>query len=133
MKARLFLAEAATGHPDGTISMLRAGINVVWRDTAPVPFHGALVAIVHGDLGDNGEHHFDLRCLDQDGVELNKIDGRFGLAAGGGSMNLILQFTTSFPRYGPYLFVLRVDQVQLDTWTLKVNAAQASGERPAAG
>jgi mRNA interferase RelE/StbE len=51
LKAKLLVGEAATGHPDGTLSILRAGITHVWGDSPPVPFQGALVARIEAEDG----------------------------------------------------------------------------------
>src|SRR4051812_1524618 len=70
MKAKMLLAEAATGHPDGTISMLRAGINQVWVQQPPFGLHASLVSRIEAELGDAGTHQFDLRCMNDDGAEV---------------------------------------------------------------
>jgi hypothetical protein len=131
MKAKLLLSEAATGHPDGTISMLRAGITHVW--TQPNPPYGlqaALVSRIEADLGDAGQHQFDLRCMNDDGAEvMPRLAGQFAVASGGGTNNLILNFNTVFPKPGRYTFVLRVDNVQLDQCSVQVTPAPA-GQLP---
>jgi hypothetical protein len=131
MKAKLLLSEAATGHPDGTISMLRAGITHVW--TQPNPPYGlqaALVSRIEADLGDAGQHQFDLRCMNDDGAEvMPRLAGQFAVASGGGANNLILNFNTVFPKPGRYTFVLRVDNVQLDQCSVQVTPAPA-GQPP---
>jgi len=131
MKAKMLLAEAATGHPDGTVSMLRAGITHVW--TQPNPPYGiqaALVSRIEADLGDTGQHQFDLRCMNDDGAEvIPRLAGHFQVAAGGGANNLILNFNTPLPKPGRYTFVLRVDNVQLDQCTVQV-APAPQGQQP---
>jgi len=67
MKGTLLLAEAATTHPDGTVSVLRAGITHVWAQVAPMQFQGMIVVRFVSDIGDQGPHSFDLRCFDEDG------------------------------------------------------------------
>ena len=43
MKAKLILAEAATAHPDGTVSILRAGINKVVGSKPPFNLQATLI------------------------------------------------------------------------------------------
>jgi hypothetical protein len=123
VKAKLLLGEAATGHPDGTVSILRAGITHAWGDGPQVPFQGALIARVEADSGDAGPAHtFDLRCMDADGTNIMPpLSGQFIVQKGGGLNNIILGMQMMFPKHGEYTFVLRVDNVQLDSW--KVTAA----------
>lgn len=133
MKGRLLLAEAATGHPDGTISMLRAGINQLWVQQPPYQFQGTLVVRVEGEAGDaSPSHSLDLRCMDDDGTEvIPQIQGQFGVPKGGGINNVILQFATMFPKPGKYTFVLRVNNVLLDTYSLTVSQGPPpSGKKP---
>ena len=124
MKARLLLAEAATTHPDGTISMLRAGITNVWGEKPPVNMQASLVTRIEADLGDVGQHQIEIMCMDEDGKEvMPKLDGQFQVARGGGHNNILLNFGFGFPSFGQFTFVVRVDHVQYDTWTLRVSAA----------
>ena len=125
----MILAEAATGHPDGTISMLRAGITHVWVQNPPYALQAALVSRIEAEMGDAGAHQFDLRCMNDDGAEvMPRMQGQFAVPQGGGANNLILNFTTAFPEAGRYTFVLRVDNVQLDQCSVQVTPAPASGE-----
>jgi hypothetical protein len=131
MKAKMMLAEAATGHPDGTISMLRAGINHVMVQQPPYHMQAALVSRIEAEMGDVGNHQFDLRCMNEDGAEvMPKLAGNFHVQQGGGANNLIMNFQTAFPKPARYTFVLRVDNVQLDACTVQVTQAP---NPPAAG
>jgi len=139
LKARLLLAESATTHPDGTISMLRAGITNVWGEKPPVNLQASLVTRIEADLGDVGQHQIEIMCMDEDGKEIMpKLDGQFAVARGGGHNNILLNFGFGFPRFGLFTFVVRVDHVQYDTWPLRVAPAppgagqQASAAPPAA-
>ena len=128
MRAKMILAEAATGHPDGTISMLRAGITHVWVQSPPYGLQASLVSRIEAEMGDTGTHPFDLRCMNDDGAEvMPKMQGNFTVPQGGGVNNLILNFQTAFPKPGRYTFVLRVDNVQLDGCSLLVSQAPAPG------
>ena len=132
MKAKMLLAEAATGHPDGTISMLRAGITHVWAHAQPFGLQASLVSRIEAEMGDAGAHNFDLRCMNDDGGEvMPKMQGQFTAPQGGGANNLILNFSTAFPKPGRYTFVLRVDNVQLDACS--VHVAQAPNPQGAPG
>jgi hypothetical protein len=119
MKGKLILAEAATGHPDGTISMLRAGINQAAGPGMPFPFTGSLVVRLESDLTDMGQHQFDLRCMDMDGKTIMPpIQGGFDVPQGGGVTNLIIGIGVPIPKAGRYEFCLRVDNVVQDTWAV---------------
>src|SRR5262245_60888464 len=101
------------------MSMLRAGITHVWGTAPQVPFQGALVARIEADAGDSGaaSHSFDLRCMDQDGSNVAPpLAGQFMVPKGGGFNNIILGMAMLFPKHGDYTFILRVDNVQLDSW-----------------
>ena len=128
MKARLLLAEAATAHPDGTISMLRAGITNVWGEKAPVPLQASLVTRIEADPGDVGKHAVEIFLIDADGKEvMPKLSGEFEVARGGGHNNIILNFQVQFPALGMFQFVIRVDNVQYDVWSLRTARPPAQG------
>ena len=120
MKARLLLAEAATSHPDGTLSMLRAGITNVWGDKPPVNLQASLVTRSEADMGDVGNHQIEIMCQDEDGKEvMPKLEGQFQVARGGGHNNILLNFGFGFPKFGVFQFVVRIDNVQYDTWSIR--------------
>ncbi len=115
------LADSASAHQDGTTSMLRAGIDRVQGPAAPFVLRAALVVRIQGDIGDVGQHDFDLKCLDIDGTEvMPRLDGQFTIERGGGATFLVLTMQAPFQRPGSYVFVLRVDRVQLGDWNLNV-------------
>ncbi|MEO6709837.1 MAG: hypothetical protein ABI054_06500 [Planctomycetota bacterium] len=126
MKANLMLAEAATVHPDGTISLLRAWINNMTGPTAPYEFRGAFAVRILAESGDIGPHTFDLRGIDQDGTEIMPtLQGDFEVAKGGGATMFVLGMHFGFKTVGNYEFILRVDRVQLALWPLKVEQVQS--------
>ena len=128
MKARLLLAEAATAHPDGTISMLRAGITNVWGDKPPVQLQASLVTRIEADPGDVGKHAVEIFLIDADGKEvMPKLSGEFEVARGGGHNNIILNFQVQFPALGMFQFVIRIDNVQYDTWSLRTAKPPVQG------
>jgi hypothetical protein len=121
MKAKMILAEAATPHPDGTISMLRAGITHVWGSQPPFTFEGCLVIRVEAELTDHGPHNFDVNCLDEDGRPMMPaLKGQFEVPHGGGVSNIILGMGLGFPKAGRFTFCVRIDNVDHDRWTLSI-------------
>ena len=129
MKARLLLAEAATSHPDGTISMLRAGITNVWGDKPPVNLQASLVTRIEAEMGDVGNHQIEIMCLDEDGKEIMpKLEGQFQVARGGGHNNILLNFGFGFPSFGVFVFVVRIDNVQYDSWSIRAGQAPPQGQ-----
>ena len=119
MIGRLILGEASTSHPDGTFSLLRGGITIVYGESAPFAFKGALVVCLESDIGDQGSHRFDVTCMDEDGGEaLPKLEGGFDVGKKGAVSTFNLGINTKLKKKGRYVFVLRVDNVQRDTWTL---------------
>ena len=90
MKGKLTLAEAATAHPDGTISMLRSGINRLRGASLPIVFKGALVASVIAEASEQGPHELELSCIDEDGKDrMPTIKASFEAPRPGGTNNLI--------------------------------------------
>ena len=121
MRAKILLAEAATHHPDGTVSILRSGITHIRGSGPPYRFKGCLVIRIEGELSDKGMHGFELHCMDEDGGEvLPPLKGQFEVPKGGGVNGLILGLAVAFKKIGRYVFSLRVDNVGLDTWTVSV-------------
>lgn len=120
MKGWIILAEAATGHPDGTISMLRAGIDKVWADSTPILIRGAIVASIEGEASERGPHKIEVNCIDEDGNDqLPTIQGQFDLPTGGGKNTLIVGLHSQLRRFGTYEFNLVVDRAQVARWTMR--------------
>ncbi len=121
MKGKLILAEHATVHPDGTFSMLRAGIDRLNVEKAPAPFAATIVVRIEAGIADEGTHHFDLRCLDADGNAVLPVQkGQFNSPAGGAIINLMIGIAAAFPKLGDFIFYLRIDNVEADSWTIHV-------------
>lgn len=121
MKGRLILAEAATAHNDGTISMLRAGINSVKAAKLPIILKGALVASIFAEASERGTHNFELSCLDEDGGDrMPTIKGSFEVPQTGGNNNLIIAFSKKLEGWGAYQFNLLIDRQEQDSFTLMV-------------
>ena len=121
MKGKLILAEHASVHPDGTFSMLRAGIDRLHTEKVPAPFAATVVARIESGIADVGEHHFDLRCMDADGNQvLPTQKGQFNSPPGGSIINLMIGIAAAFPKLGDVIFYLRIDNVETDSWTVHV-------------
>jgi hypothetical protein len=129
IRANMILSEAATSHPDGTISMLRSGINSVGGDNPPFLLDGSLVVRFEAELADEGSHKFDIRCMDEDGAPvLQPISGQFLVPKGGGVHALILGVNIAFPKAGIFAIYLRVDNHELDSWRINVLRISEQGE-----
>lgn len=122
------LAEYASSHPDGTFSMLRAGLNRLHVEKIPAPFRATLVARMETDIADAGEHRFDIRCVDVDGKEvLPTQQGQFQAPQGGSNINLIIGISAAIPKLGVFVFYLRIDNVEVDSWTVTVVEKKKAG------
>ncbi len=132
MKAVLLLCDAATGHPDGTFSVLRGGITEInVPPNRPAVFRGALVARITGTRGESGKHAFKIVCLTEDGAEVSPpFEGEFSVPPQGGNAAICLNMQFALPQLGEYEFSIMVDNHQLDVWPLK---AQEAKPAPKAG
>ncbi len=130
MNGSIILAEAATNHPDGTTSMLRAGIDTVRAARTPILFRGALVARIEGEAGERGRHDFEINCIDEDGNDqLPAIKGQFDIPNAGGKNTLVLALQTKLGRFGLFQFNLVLDRTQVSSWNLRVQqAGEATNE-----
>ncbi len=121
MEGWIILAEAATFHPDGTTSMLRAGINQARAASTPVPFRAAIVARIEGSAAERGPHDLEINCIDEDGKDrLPTIKAQFQFPPAGGYHVLVLALQTRLDNFGIYVFNLLVDRVLLGSWKLRV-------------
>ncbi|RKY17313.1 MAG: hypothetical protein DRP63_03925 [Planctomycetota bacterium] len=120
MKAKLLLADAAVGHPDGTFSLLRGGINrVEVPPNRPASLAGALLIRIEATPSEKGEHTFKLVCIDEDGRSiLPDMTGKFSIPDQGGSVNIVIKLQVVFPRLGRYTFAVSVDGQELDVWLI---------------
>lgn len=110
VKAELLLCEAAAAHPDGTVSMLRVGTNVV-SGALPLPFSASLVALVQMESGDGGVHDFDVQAIDIDGRHiLPTIKGQVTTPNSEGRINLLMPINVQISQAGKFEFVLRIDR-----------------------
>jgi hypothetical protein len=123
MKVTLLLGEAATAHPDGTVSILRAGINRVWGQKLPIHLIGALVVKIDAEAAESGEHTVKIRVIDSDGKDVApKLEGSFKVGDRGGSTNIILNFNMTFPQHGRYEFSTIIDRVVYGSLSIDVSS-----------
>ena len=130
MKAKLTLAEAATAHHDGTVSILRSGINRVTASGPPFYLQASLIVRIESDITDQGSHHLEVRCLGEDGQQsMPPVIGNFNVAESGGNTTLILGINTGFPKTGRYIFYVRVDNFALDEWAITVERPEVIDDK----
>ncbi len=124
----LIVADAIRVHPDQTWSVLRGGItNLHAARTEPIQFRGSVFARITGDIGDIGQHRFELRFINADGERIvPDVTGEFNLSRQALIGNIAADLALVLPAYGTYTFVLRVDAVEVCRWQL------TAAERPAA-
>lgn len=122
LKAFILLAEHATTHPDGTFSVLRAGIDrVTVAAGQAATLTGSMIIRISASLTEVGEHEFAIRVLTDRGQRVAPdITGTFTVPEGGGVAQPIAAFALKFPGHGRYSFVVLVDKHELDTWTVEV-------------
>lgn len=127
MKAFILLADSASAHPDGTFSLLRAGITEVnIPQGQPTAFHGAFVARIVGTIGDAGQHALAIRITTEDGKAVAPdVQGQFTIPGGGGSTQVVASFNMGLPAFGRYTFWLSIDRKEADSWEVRVQPAPA--------
>lgn len=123
MEVTLLLADAARAHGDGTVSLLRGGIDRVVSDREDgIGFKASLVVRIRGDVGDAGPH---LACVQliSDG-EPRRIfhtpSQEFQFPDQGGAYMLVADLAIQFPRRGAYRFEALVDDEVRATWPISV-------------
>ena len=130
MNAWMILADSASPHQDGTISMLRAGINRVWAASEPISLKATLVARVDAEPSEKGSHEFSIVCVDEDGKDkLPPLKGTFQVPQGGGNSNFLLGLPTQLPNFGLYSFRLVIDRREHASLRLKAERIEAKNAR----
>jgi hypothetical protein len=130
----MLMGEFATAHPDGTVSLLRCGINGSKGYQTPIPFSGMLLVRIESDAADLGSHQYDVRCMDEDGKQvMPPLAGTFTTPEGGGINNFVLGLGMAFPTPGKYAFYVRVDNVELDRWPMKAMLVDKPDQSPPGG
>ena len=120
MHAWLILAESASAHPDGTVSILRAGINRLMADKTPILCRAAIVARIEAEPSERGTHSFSIVCIDVDGKErLPTISATFEIPPQGGQNNIIIGMSAQLPEFGIYVFALSVDKMEQARFVLR--------------
>ena len=123
MKVTLLLGSAATGHEDGTVSILRAGINRITNPSLPVRFMAALVVKIDAEAAESGDHSVKIRIIDEDGKDIAPtLNGNFKVGTHGGTSNIILNFRIVFPKYGRYEFSTVIDKVVYGSLSVTVRS-----------
>ncbi len=112
MQSNILTAETGSIHPDGTVSLLRIGINTLMGKAAPFVFNGVVFVRIESDIGEGGKHTFDLRLVDLDGRPAGaSVSGAFEVPDAKYHVhNILVPTNLSFPKPGEYQFVLRIDQ-----------------------
>jgi hypothetical protein len=131
MKAQLTLADAVSSHPDGTISLLRGGIDKLYvSEGRPCVFKGGLAVRFTSGGSELGRHEFKIRCVNEDGISVGlEASGSFEIGEVGG-VSLSFGLEIIFPKPGAYTFTVSVDRAELDTYTLRVRIGTPPQVKP---
>lgn len=116
----MLLADSASFHPDGTISMLRAWINRVSGTGPPFPFKSVLVARIQASPEEAGTHTFALACVDDSNAQIHEMGGEFEIDGSAPVVGFLVNVRVDFPTAGAYAFVLRVDGAEAERWPMLV-------------
>lgn len=131
MRATLILADAASGHPDGTFSLLRGGITQANVAKFPAPFRGALVIRVTAEPSEVGRHTFRILLLNYDGATLLRMEGGFEVKADAIYVNVCLNVGVMLPAEGRYSFRVTVDNREEAEWPLMAVPTPTTPPQPA--
>jgi len=129
MDGWIILADAAVAHPDGTISILRAGTDRFRASGNPIPCSFTIVARVQAEMAESGQHRFSIRSMDLDGNEvLPRFDGSFEVPKGGGNANFVISVNVLIPKFGDYCISLLVDSNEKSRVKLKTEKLEAGND-----
>ncbi len=106
----MVLADAAVGHPDGTVSLIRGGITRLHvPPNKKATLDGAAVLFCNAESNDRGTHRLGF-CIKTPNGELIRpeIEMQFELARGDECFHIVFRHRTTLGR-GQYLFCARVD------------------------
>ena len=124
MRGHLIFAEAATPHPDGTISMLRVGLDRFRVRSVPVTIECFAVTRLTLTADDAGQHEVVLRMVDgNDKRVLQDSTTTFSAPAQDGRINIINRVRVAIERHGKFKVTLTVDGKELDQLSLFVEPA----------
>jgi len=128
LKIITILCDAASGHPDGTFSLLRGGIDHIFAPKLPIMVNLCVVARFIGSLGEHGDYNFTVRFLTEDGKDaLPRLQGIFQINRPGGSGIISLSTQIRFQNYGRYEFVVAVNNMQQDSVGLEITNQPPQG------
>lgn len=131
MEATLILADAAARHSDGTISLLRGGIDRLRLPRGlPLQLNAALAARIQTTPGESGKvRRFSVVCSDYDGNALSfKVEGEFKVEQGA-AINMVVPVSVTFPKHDHYRFELLVDGTHLAEWAIIVEPPKGKEKR----
>jgi hypothetical protein len=126
MQISLILCDHVSGHPDGTFSLLRGGIDrVTCRTGAPLAFRGMLLAHIRPDTEDLGkEFGWSVSMSDSDGAAMGPPDSGVANFPIGEkkihAFNIASLFNVVFQKTGRYEIRLRINGEQKAVWPLEV-------------
>lgn len=121
MRGNMIMADHASAHPDGTISMLRAGINTISIKQPRTVFRGYLVVRLVGGPDDAGAHDVDIRCVGADGKPVVPVvAGAIPIPPGGGTANVVMEVNVAFQGLERVEWKLQVDGALLDVLQVDV-------------
>lgn len=109
------MAEAATGHPDGTFSMLKAGVDTYASDAPPFVIFGVAVARLSFTRAEAGEHVVRVRFLDGETDLLPAIEIHVDVPKEDIHVNFIHKVAQKIEKAGKFRLVLLVDGRELDS------------------
>lgn len=130
MISTLLLAEGAGRHADGTVSILRAGLNRATGPALPIALRAAIVLLFEThDPRDVGLHTFDVRCVAEDGRQLvAPISDQFGITGIPASHALVFPIAGRFVARGKVRWVLEVDGRVVGERVMMVETVTAEGD-----
>lgn len=136
MDTQLIVSESASGHPDGTFSVLRGGITRIWGPPdKPVKLDLALVVRVSFEASEHGDHKVSVALRDRDGKRvMPAISGNITVPERAVSAPPLIIRMQGMLAHGQYEFDVAVDGQQRVCSPLHVTlppAAAAPGTKVA--
>lgn len=131
MQARITLCEYASLNPDGTVTMVRAGINRARGTKLPITLNATLVVEMKFERSESGPHNYSIGCVDEDGRRvLQPLTGTFEVPSSGGTASRVLiGFAAKFEKQGSYEFFIVIDRNQQDIWPVKIELERSKGAK----
>lgn len=130
MKATVFLAEAAVGHPDGTFSMLRAGVGRVAGEKWPLSFRGFLVACITLEPSERGKLGFSFEGRDPSGQPWGpRVLGEMDLEEATSAV-VPIRANLQFPSEGNYSVTFSIGGNAMDVLTIVARPIEQQKVQP---